>query len=191
MVKGLSRSAVLTLGCALLALIVGVASCDKVPLLAPTGSAITLTAPTTMLPLGGTTEITAFVSESSGTPVQNGTTVRFTSTLGTVTPADTQTRNGFATATFTAGNQSGIAQITATSGAIGSGGATPTTVVTTSPTTTPTTSPSTTTIPPTTRATLAATASGSNVLQITIGSANAATVILSASPSRVPSTGGT
>jgi Big-like domain-containing protein len=92
-------------------------SCDKVPLLAPTQSTITVSAPTRVLPSGGSTEVTAFVMENSGTPVQNGTTVRFTSTLGRVDPAEAQTRNGLAITTFFAGNSSGIAEIRASSGA--------------------------------------------------------------------------
>ena len=54
------------------------AACDKAPLLAPTNSTISVSATTRTLPLGGSTEISAYVIESAGTPVQNGTTVRFT-----------------------------------------------------------------------------------------------------------------
>jgi len=101
-------------------------ACDKVPLLAPANSAITLSANSLVVPAGGSTGLTAFVTESSGTPVQNGTTVRFTATLGSVTPAETQTTNGIAIATFQAGTSSGIAEIHAISG-----GATGTTTTTT------------------------------------------------------------
>src|SRR5678815_5260506 len=97
------------------------ASCDKVPLLAPTGSTVTLSANASTVATNGTVGLTAFVTESSGTPVQNGTTVRFTTTLGTVTPADTQTTNGVAVATFNAGANSGIATIHAISGGAGGG----------------------------------------------------------------------
>ena len=101
-------------------------ACDKVPLLAPANSAITLAANSLVVPAGGSTGLTAFVTESSGTPVQNGTTVRFTATLGSVTPVETQTTNGIAIATFQAGTSSGIAEIHAVSG-----GATGTTTTTT------------------------------------------------------------
>src|SRR5215510_2944912 len=100
------------------------AACDKVPLMAPTGSAITLSANASTVPTNGTVGLTAFVSESSGTPVQNGTTVRFTTTLGTVTPSETQTSNGLAVATFNAGASSGIATIHAVSGGATGGSAT-------------------------------------------------------------------
>ena len=83
------------------------AACDKVPLIAPSGSAITLSANSTTVPTNGTVGLTAFVIESGGTPVQNGTSVRFTTTLGTITPSDAQTANGVAVATFNAGANSG------------------------------------------------------------------------------------
>src|SRR5436190_4372963 len=79
------------------------AACDRVPLTAPTNSTITVTAPNRVLPLGGSTEVTAFVAEQSGTPVQNGTVVRFTATLGTLTPVEVETRNGLAVTMFQAG----------------------------------------------------------------------------------------
>ncbi|HXH25383.1 MAG TPA: Ig-like domain-containing protein, partial [Vicinamibacterales bacterium] len=140
--------------------------CDKVPLLAPAGSTITLSAPTRALPVGGSTEITAVVVESSGTPVQNGTTVRFTATLGTLNPAEAQTRNGVAVTTFIAGETSGVAEIRATSGAAGVAPPVGTGTGTTN------------------------TQTQSNVLQITIGAANAARVALMAAPTTLPSTGG-
>ena len=44
-----------------------------------------------MLPTGGSTEVSASVFEEAGTPVQNGTTVRFSTNLGRVEPAEAQT----------------------------------------------------------------------------------------------------
>lgn len=93
------------------------AGCDKAQLLAPTKSTITLSAPTRVLPTDGTTEVTAIVVEEAGTPVQNGTAVRFTSSLGRLDPVEAQTRNGRAVTTFFAMNLSGVARITAISGA--------------------------------------------------------------------------
>ncbi len=137
------------------------AACDKVPLLAPRDSTIALSANSLVVPTNGTTGLTAFVTESSGTPVQNGTTVRFTTTLGTVTPAETQTTNGLAVATFQAGTSSGIAEVHAISGgATGSTSGTGTTATTT------------------------------NVVKITIGAAAVNTVTLRANPSTVGPTGG-
>ena len=147
-----SRSAV---GLVLVALLA--AACEKVPLLAPSASTITVSAPTRSLPPGGSTEITAVVVESGGTPVQNGTLVQFSATLGRVEPAEVETQGGVARTTFIAGSASGTAQIRAISGGAGGGeGTTPT-----------------------------------NLVEIQIGAAAANAVAVSASPSRVPSSGGT
>src|ERR1051325_6765761 len=83
-------------------LAVGVA-CQKVPLLAPTGSTITLTASTTALSANGTTPIIAQVLESAGTPPHQGTHVSFVTTLGRIDPEEAETDlSGRVTATFVA-----------------------------------------------------------------------------------------
>jgi PKD repeat protein len=103
--------------CSLLALIsLALVSCDKMPLTAPTGSTIFLTANTTRLPINGTAEITATVVEMSGTPPQNGTLVTFTASLGTIEPAEARTSAGRVVVRFVAGSQSGTARIGASSG---------------------------------------------------------------------------
>ena len=146
-----------------------VAACDKVPLIAPTGSAITLSANSSTVSTNGTVGLTAFVTESSGTPVQNGTTVRFTTTLGTIAPAETQTSNGVAVATFNAGANSGIATIHAVSGGAGGGSGS-----TGGGTGTGTTTGSTAT----------------NVVTITVGVAAVKTITVAASPTSVGPNGG-
>ncbi len=146
-------------------LLIAATSCDKVPLLAPTNSSISIDAQSRVVPTGGTTTVTAMVIESSGTPVQNGTTVRFTTSLGHLDPVEAQTRNGVATTTFFAGNDSGVAEVRATSG--GAGAST-------------TTTPSTGTTPPATT-----TSSTSNVVQISVGSGAVDTVTVRANPSTV------
>jgi hypothetical protein len=95
-------------------------ACDKVPLTAPTGSTVTLFVNTTILPVNGTAEVTATVLESSGTFVQNGTVVNFTTTLGTLDPAEARTNNGKATVRLHAGTRSGRATIRAVSGSASS-----------------------------------------------------------------------
>ena len=70
------------------ALPIATSACQKVPLLAPTGSSITLSTPTAVLPLNGTTTITAQVLEAAGTPPHSGTLVNFTTTMGTIQPAE-------------------------------------------------------------------------------------------------------
>jgi adhesin/invasin len=133
---------------------IGVAGCNKVPLLAPSGSSVTLSANTIIVQANGTAEIRATVIESSGTPVQNGTTVTFSTNLGTVSPTDARTINGVAISEFTPNGQSGTAKIVATSG-----GAKPDAT--------------------------------SNPLTITVGSAAAGHVQVTATPNRVASGGGT
>ena len=141
------------------------AACERVQLLAPTNSTITVSSPSRVLPFGGSTEVTAFVTEQGGTPVHNGTVVRFNATLGTVSPAEVETRNGLALTTFVAGSTSGVAEVRATSG-----GATGTTTTGTGTTATTTTT---------------------NIVQITIGAAAVNTVTLRANPGSVPPGGGT
>lgn len=145
----------------LLLVAVSAAGCDSAQLLAPTKSTIAVSAPARVLPTGGSTEITAYVVESAGTVVQNGTAVRFTTTLGSVEPATALTRNGIARTTFSAGSVSGIAEIRATSGA--AGGA-------------PTGDTATTT---------------QSMVRITVGAAAVSTVTLRANPGSVGPSGGT
>ena len=118
-------------------------ACDKVPLLAPTGSVISVFAAANTVPLNGDIEVVANVIENgttssttpgtgtpgtgttgttsttstgAGTPVQNGTLVSFTTTIGRIEPSEARTNNGQVRVRFFAGNQSGTATITAFSG---------------------------------------------------------------------------
>jgi hypothetical protein len=126
-------------------------SCDKVPLLAPTGSVITIFPAASTVPLNSAIEIVATVIEQgvatapstpttpttpttpgqtpttpaapsststtgAGTPVQNGTLVTFTTTIGRIEPAEARTNNGQVRVKFVTGGQSGSATITAFSG---------------------------------------------------------------------------
>ncbi len=100
-------------------------ACDKVPLTSPTGSTISLSTNSNIVPINGSVQITATVTESAGTAVQNGTTVVFTSDFGRMDPAEARTQNGRATVRFVASGQSGTVKINAFSGAAStSGGAT-------------------------------------------------------------------
>lgn len=125
-------------------------ACDKVPLLAPTGSVISLFPAANNVPLNGTVEIVVTVIENgvadtttpstgtgtgtgtgtttpaattttstragAGTPVQNGTLVSFTTTLGNIEPREARTQNGEVRVRFNALGTSGLATITAFSG---------------------------------------------------------------------------
>jgi Bacterial Ig-like domain (group 1)/PKD domain len=98
-------------------------ACEKVPLLAPTGSTITLTSLATVLPANGTTSIIAQVIESGGTPPHSGTFVTFTTSLGSVQPAEAETDiSGRVIVKYVAGGGSGTATITALSGGVSASG---------------------------------------------------------------------
>jgi hypothetical protein len=116
------------------------AACDKMPLLAPTGTIITLIPTSNVVPVGGEVDIIATVIEQgvastptttpdtttttttattragAGTPVQNGTLVSFTTTLGRIEPSEARTQNGQVRVKFISNGQSGTARVTAYSG---------------------------------------------------------------------------
>jgi hypothetical protein len=100
--------------CALVAC--SVPGCDKMPLTAPTESSIQLFASGISVPLNGSVDIIATVTEQAGTPVQNGTVVTFTTSLGRIDPVEARTHNGKATARLIADGRSGTAVVTAFSG---------------------------------------------------------------------------
>jgi hypothetical protein len=119
-------------------------ACDKVPLLAPGGTVISLFATSNTVPLNGEIEIVATAIENgttastpttttpgtgttpttptstsstgAGTPVQNGTVITFTTTLGRIEPTEARTQNGQVRVRFISSGQSGTATITAFSG---------------------------------------------------------------------------
>ena len=140
------------------------ASCDKMPLTAPAGSAITLSVATNILPVNGSVEILAVVLEGAlgtgtanqpgqvqagvGTPVHNGTLVTFTTTLGRIEPAEARTEAGRAKVRLVADGRSGTATVTAISGAANA------------------------------------------TADVRIGAAGAARIALTASPQSLPATGG-
>jgi hypothetical protein len=150
-----------------------VAACDKMPLVAPTGTVITLFANSTVLPVNGSIEITAVAIEggaatststgtggtgstgatataAQGTPVHNGTLISFTTTLGRIEPQEARTHNGQVVVRLNADGASGVATVRAFSGG-----------------------------------------ASSNELKLNVGAAAAKTVIVSASPQTLNSTGGT
>ena len=97
-------------------------ACQRVALLAPAGSTITLTTLAPTLPLNGTTSLIAQVIEPAGTPPQRGTLVTFTTSLGTIEPIEAETDpGGRVMVTFKAGTLSGTATITALSGGVTTG----------------------------------------------------------------------
>ncbi len=135
-------------------------SCEKVPLTAPAGTGIFLQAnPTFVVANGGTSVVTALLTEPAGTLVPDGTVVMFFATLGRI-DSEGKTRNGVANVNFVADSRSGIATITAWSGG---------------PAPAPSASPS-----PSSDAT--ATGTGNASIAITIGSKLPTTVVVTANP---------
>ncbi len=144
--------------------VLAAAACDKLPLLAPSGTVITLFASSTVMPVNGTVEITATLIEQgttqvpnqqqaaagAGTPVHNGTLVSFTTTLGTIEPREARTHNGQVTVRLVGDGRSGVARVTAFSGG-----------------------------------------ARSAELTISVGAAAAERIVLTAAPQMLPSTGGT
>jgi adhesin/invasin len=103
-----------------LALVVSMASCTHVPLTAPTKSVIALYASASPAN-DGSLNLIATVTEEAGTPVQNGTLVTFTTTLGRLVPTSAETTNGQATVKFFSDGVSGTATVSAFSGGATSG----------------------------------------------------------------------
>jgi PKD repeat protein len=93
------------------------AGCDKASPVAPAGSTITLSAsPAQVASPNGTSTITAVVLRANGTPVNPGTQVRFSTTLGTIDPVAETDSTGTATATLRGDGRIGTAKVKATTG---------------------------------------------------------------------------
>lgn len=103
-------------GFLLVAVLALAAACDKVALLAPTGSTVNLSVSATSVGSNGSAELIATVIESGGTPVHNGTEVTFQASVGKLDPPVARTEGGIARTTFLANGASGTARITAFSG---------------------------------------------------------------------------
>jgi len=94
------------------------AGCNSSPLLAPTDSTMVLVATPQVVPLGGSAEVTALITKSSGQAASDGTTVHFSSSLGDVTPREAETKGGKVTVRFVAGTTPGTAVVRAYSGSV-------------------------------------------------------------------------
>jgi adhesin/invasin len=110
------------------------AACDKVPLLAPTGTVITILPAANTVSLnsqipivataiqngvassGAGSGVTTTTTSTGGTAVQNGTLISFTTTIGSIQPQEARTHDGQVSVSLVTGNESGTATITAYSG---------------------------------------------------------------------------
>ncbi len=106
-------------------------SCQSSPLTAPQGTTITFLSAKTMIATGSMDVVVTVIQggQSTGTgpnataptggqPVHDNTAVFFTTTLGTIVPAQAKTTNGLATVTLVGDGRTGPATIVAISGAV-------------------------------------------------------------------------
>jgi len=127
----ISRFSIIFAGFSVIA-VAGPVACERVPLLAPTGTVINLTLASDVAALNSSVDVIAVLIENggasgtgtgtassttgAGTPVQNGTTVSFTTTIGTIEPSEAKTQNGRVNVKLVTNGQSGKATVTAFSG---------------------------------------------------------------------------
>jgi hypothetical protein len=161
-------------GLAVLALLAG--SCHQALLTAPPGSTVTLVANPQFIPAhGGVSVITAVVVEPAGTPVPDGTVVQFFTNLGSI---DEQGRSndGVVRVNLIADARSGTATVTAVSGGP---------AIAPSPSPSPSPSPTPTPAPRTDAGLMAASNMNSATVDVVIGSALPASMLVTATPTRL------
>ncbi len=92
-------------------------ACGKATPVAPAGTTLTLSVNPTRINIEGQATATAIVRRSDGAPVNPGTIVNFSTSLGKVDPESAPTDDaGIATATIAGAGQIGIATVTASTG---------------------------------------------------------------------------
>lgn len=97
--------------------LVTAAGCDKASPVAPVGSVLTISAnPAQIAPLGAS-NITVVARKETGVPVNPGTEIILSATLGTIEPSVRTDDLGVARATLTGDGRIGTASVTALSGA--------------------------------------------------------------------------
>ena len=93
-------------------------ACDKASPVAPAGTTITLSVNPTRINVDGQATATAIVRRDNGSPVNPGTVVNFSTTLGQLDPDDAETDDtGVAETILRGAGQIGTATVTASSGA--------------------------------------------------------------------------
>jgi hypothetical protein len=95
--------------------------CDKAAPEAPDGSILAISANPTRIALNGQSIITIIGRQPDGNPLNPGTEIRLSASLGSITSIVTTDRTGTATATFQSNGQLGTATITAATGSGGGG----------------------------------------------------------------------
>jgi hypothetical protein len=170
----------------LVALAMGVAlvhlTCHQALFTAPPDTTIVLIANPTFIPANtGISVITGVLTESTGTPVADGTVLQCFTNLGRVDP-EGRTNDGVAKVNLYADSRSGTATVQCLSGGAASGG---------TPTTTTTQPPSSLTAGSFREASLAgskavsAVSANSDKIDVIIGSANPQSMFVTANPQRI------
>jgi len=103
----------------LLAVVLVSPGCDKATPVAPTGATLTISANPTQIDTDGTAEITVIARREEGSPVNPGTEINFSTTLGEIGSVGMTDERGIATTTLIGDNRIGTATVTANSGAAG------------------------------------------------------------------------
>ncbi len=90
--------------------------CDKASPVAPSGSILAVSANPTRIPLNGTSTITIIGRKPDGNPLNPGTEIHLSASLGTIPSIVTTNSSGTATATFQSNGRLGTARISAAIG---------------------------------------------------------------------------
>jgi PKD repeat protein len=98
--------------------------CDKATPVAPNGTILTISANPSKIGINGRSTITVIGRKPDGNPLNPGTEVRMSASLGSIDSIITTDRNGVATATFRSDGRLGVAKISATTGGATGGGGT-------------------------------------------------------------------
>lgn len=93
-------------------------TCDKGTPVAPTGTVLRISAQPTRIATSGSSTVTLQALRGNGNPVNQGTEIRLSTTLGTIDEVVHTDRDGIAKATLRGDGRVGTATITAYSGAV-------------------------------------------------------------------------
>lgn len=100
-----------------LSVLLGPLACGKATPVAPSGAILSITANPSQIGLNGTSTITVFGSKPTGSPLDPGTQIRLSTTLGTIDGIVAVKSGGTATATLRGDGRTGQATVIAAAGA--------------------------------------------------------------------------
>lgn len=97
--------------------VAGLAACDKASPVAPAGTVLSVTANPTQIPANGASQVRVVALRANGTPVNPGTQIRMSTSLGTIDPLVEVGEGGVAIGTLQGDGRIGTATVTASVGA--------------------------------------------------------------------------